>query len=319
MTKILILRETSHGKGGIENYCCIMEQMFRETAGYEVLPGKDLPLVPIPLFHNIYRWGAIKKAIQQADIIQINGYTALSTTQALLLALYYRKRIIYSPHWHPFHCLQHPFFGKLFFNVFIRPFARRTNTVVTINNEDTAYFSRFHHHVVRIPHFSTLAKGKPKDKIPNMILFVGNLDNHVKGSEHLIHIPLDLYQIHCVGKGQLPQRNDLLQHTNITDEQLDALYAQASLLVVPSKYEAFSYVALEALLHNTPVVMSERVRIADYLKDIQGYQTFRYGDYTGFVKAIQSTIGTPVDLEKVQKLFSPERIHSMYISLFSTL
>ena len=111
-------------------------------------------------------------------------------------------------------------------------------------------------------------------------------------------------------------RDDFHQHVNIQDSELAKLYAEASLVVVPSKYEAFSYAALEALTHGTPVVMSERVRIADYLHGIHGVQIFQYGNYDDFLKKIESTIGNSVDKELVCNTFSPENIREKYRSLY---
>ena len=97
------------------------------------------------------------------------------------------------------------------------------------------------------------------------------------------------------------------------------LYKEASLLVVPSRYEAFSYVALEALQSNTPVVMSDRVRIADHLNGIKGYTIFHYQDYKGFEQAVNETIGTSVDVKKISQIFSPDVIKEMYISEYKRL
>lgn len=94
-----------------------------------------------------------------------------------------------------------------------------------------------------------------------MVLFVGRNDTN-KGIEHLYSLP-DNYRVHCVCKGTV-KRNDFILHQNLGDAELACLYRQASVVVVPSRYEAFSLVALEALQYHTPVVISERVRIGDY-------------------------------------------------------
>jgi glycosyltransferase involved in cell wall biosynthesis len=139
--------------------------------------------------------------------------------------------------------------------------------VFNINKDDSVQFRKSHSNVLTIPHWSKFEHPvKDIKKDPKMILFVGRLNESNKGFEHLYHLPEGLYEIHCVGNGDITMRSDMIHHTNISDNELMDLYLKASLLVVPSRYEAFSYVSIEALMCNTPIVISDRVRIADYLQ-----------------------------------------------------
>ena len=112
------------------------------------------------------------------------------------------------------------------------------------------------------------------------------------------------------------QRKDFIIHTDITDEELNALYDEASLVVIPSRYEAFSYVALEAFAHGTPVVMSDRVQIASYLAGKTGYSIFKYNDYSDFLKAVDRTIGTPVDVNGIMAIFDKNVIKEKYTNVY---
>ena len=139
-----------------------------------------------------------------------------------------------------------------------------------------------------------------------------------KGVEHLYHLPEGKYEIHTVGVGDIPVRSDIFRHINIPLEELEELYERASLLVVPSKYEAFSYVSLEALVKGTPSLVSQGVRIADYLTDIKGCYVFNFHDYDAFVRGVEQTIGSNVDVDGVLRLFSPERVKDLYRSVFES-
>ena len=108
----------------------------------------------------------------------------------------------------------------------------------------------------------------------------------------------------------------MTHYQNISDEELAELYSKASLLVVPSLYEAFSYVTLESLSFETPVVMSERVRIADYLGNLKGYSIFKYGDTEDFVNKVKNTIGTTVESERILNIFAPEKIKKKYEQIY---
>lgn len=313
--RILFIRQNK--PGGTDNYCKALCALFKDDQDFHPLPVENLPDIPSRLFHYYYRPAPLKRAIAQADIIHINGYTAMGTVQAILTAKKLKKRIIYTAHWHPFSYLRHPMLGRLFFSLFLRPIIKKyVHTVTTINNEDTRFFKKFHPHVVQIPHwYRPLPLQNSPSRKSNMILFVGRADDPVKGIEHLYHIPNNMFDIHCVGKGNIT-RKDFHQHINISDIELYNLYAEASVLVIPSKYEAFSYVALEALSYGTPVVMSERVRIADYLNGVKGVSVFQYENYQDFYEKTKAAIGGAVDIQSISQIFLPEEIKQRYSKIY---
>ena len=315
MKTIIYIRQAV--PGGTDNYCKALYRTFCNDAECRAEAIADYPIVKSRLFHYYYKSKPLKEAIRKADIVHVNGYTAMGTIQAIRYAKQLKKKVVYTAHWHPFRCLRHPLMGKLFFNLMLKPFIRKcADVVVTINNEDTRFFQSFHRNVVQIPHWNdNIRQQSQTEKKKNMILFVGRINDPVKGIEHLYRLPAGKYEVHCVGKGEL-LRKDFIQHTDISDEELHQLYQQASLLVVPSKYEAFSYVALEALLNHTPVLMSENVRIADYLHNVEGCNVFAYGDYDAFVKAVEQSIGTNVETDKVREIFNPQIIKEKYKKVY---
>lgn len=278
------------------------------------------------LFNDVYDIKKLKQELfnANADIIHINGYTSMCTVQAFRLAHKMNKKIVYTAHWHPFKYLRRPVFGKLFFSVFLKPLiSRYADCVVAINNEDYAYFKSFCNNVIQIPHWMRLSIDSSfntsHDKVKNMILFVGRVDGANKGIHHLYHLPEGKYDIHCVGEGTMKERSDIHHHVNITNEEQKNLYKKASLLVVPSTYEAFSYAALEALYCGTPVVLSKGVRIADYLGNEDYCTVFDYGDINGFCSAVEKTIGKAVDIEYIHKLFDKQRAMSLYKKMYLSL
>ena len=87
-------------------------------------------------------------------------------------------------------------------------------------------------------------------------------------------------------------------------------------MVIPSRYEAFSYVALEALERGTPVLMSERVRIYDHIEGLNGVERFRFGNMDDFVSKIQTTINGDVNIKYVQDFFSCNKIKGLLRSVY---
>ena len=324
MKKVLIIRRLRKGTfDGTDNYCQGLYKLLGKDSECQVLPVPDIPQTPSKLFHFSYNEDILRPYIAKADIVHINGYTDQGTIDALRLAHKMGKKVVYTAHWHPFRYLGHPLLGKLFFYLKLKQeIIRCADIVTTINNEDTAFFRSFHNNVVQIPHWCEFTDKQENiiEKDPRMILFVGRIGDQVKGFNQLLELPEVKYNIACVGKGKIPvKRTDITQYVNIPMHELLDLYRKASLLVIPSKYEAFSFVAIEALSQGTPVVMSDRVRIADYLDGIKGYSVYHYGDTKDFLKKVSETINTHVDTEKVLDYFSPERIGKVYKEMYLSL
>ncbi len=321
MIKILQIRQNM--KGGTDNYCRGLQRLLSHDDDCRVLPVTDIPQQPSRLYHYYYRDCDLEPFIAKADIVHVNGYTAQGTIDAMRMAHRMGKKVVYTAHFHPFCYLGHPLAGRLFFYLKMRHAIQSyADVVTTINNEDTYFFKSIHKRVIQIPHWNNSENHTqyPAERNPKMILFVGRIDDHVKGFQQLAALPENCYDIHCVGNGDMPfKRADITRHSNISSEELQQLYQQAGLLVVPSKYEAFSFVTLEAMVQGTPVVMSDRVRIADYLSDIGGYAIYRYGDTCDFIDKVEQTIDTKVDIAAICQRFDPQRIIGEYKRLYLSL
>lgn len=324
MVKVLHIRPTPRTQcAGVDVHCRALGDLFAGDSQISVLPVEDYAIIRSGLFNDFYKWKPLLRRLREsgADVVHIHGYTSFSTLAAFLAAKKCGKKIVYTAHWHPFSTLRRPMLGRMFFNLLLRPLVKHyASVVVTLNDEDTAQFRKFHKNVHRIPHwmrFDTepelLHTAKRKDRV----LFVGRINDPNKGVEYLYELPEGKYDIQCVGKGALTLRSDMTQHENLSLDALKRLYAESAVLVVPSKYEAFSYVTLEALALGTPVVVSDRVRIADYLHGYSGCTVFPFRDAEAFRDAVERTIGMPVDREAILRQFDPERIRELYRALYT--
>lgn len=319
MIKVVLIRNVSPNNlfGGIRKHCQDLYSLFQNDKDVNIKPienisGGYISLINKRFFHfkNLYKY--LKES--HCDIVHIHGFMSLDVCQTILMAKLLQKKIIYSPHFHPFKYLQHPNMGRLYFYLFIRPLLKFVSAIITISNTDTTFFEKYHKNVFKVPHqFDNSKSYNPHEKKKNMILFVGRNEEN-KGLNHLYMLPTK-YEVHCVTKGHI-LRNDFIIHTDISNAELEQLYTMASLVVIPSRYEAFSYVALESFAHGTPVVMSNTVRISDYLKGLSGYSTFKYGDIAGFIEAVDKTIGMKVDKEKILSIFETSKIKEIYKNIY---
>lgn len=316
--KVLLLHQNRFGRpwGGIENYCRQLSNLFLDD------PNIDIQLSP--LYPHSVKFGKLKydpidlKAAilnSEADIIHINGYTSFAVKQGIQIASQLGRKIILSPHWHPFNKMNSPLLARTFWNIFIKPYIHLVNGILCINNEDSAFFSKLHPFVSTIPHwimddsFIGDITYTPKN---NNILFVGRSEDENKGFRHLLNLPENLYDIHCVAKPIYTGRKDITFHSQISKNELIKLYKEASLVVIPSRYEAFSYVALEAVCSGCPIVMTNGVRFSDYISDNSIIGKFEFGNYSDFQRMVKDYIGKRYNPENYTLRFKKEHIKEEY-------
>ncbi|MCQ2074670.1 MAG: glycosyltransferase family 4 protein [Bacteroidaceae bacterium] len=316
---IYIRRNPDMNADGTVAYCNALYEMFREDDDCRAEKVENYPVWNVPLMKYIYKPSALKKAIAQADIVHVNGYTAFGTLQALVYARRMHKTVVYIAHWHPFKYLSHPVLSEVFFHILFKPVIKAcADRIVAINNDDFRFFSSFSNKVIIIHHWFVPENtgNHSVQRSKDMILFVGRLNDPIKNFKMLNNIAPDRYEVHCVGRGDVVLRPDFVRHQNVSREELASLYKQASLVVVSSRYEAFSYVAMEAMSNGTPVLMSDNVRIADFLDGVSGYAVYQQDNVEDFLQKVDSTIGISVDVDKVLDIFSAESAKKEYKKLY---
>jgi glycosyltransferase involved in cell wall biosynthesis len=319
MVKVLLILENSPALiGGIERHCYNIMNLFRNNAeiSIDVLSKENIKHHYIRHINKIIfdkkdLYEKIK--LSHADVVHVHGFASFIVVQAINCAHRLKKKVIYTAHFHPFFTLDNPFWGKIFFYLLLYPALKKVTTVITINKEDTSFFKRnTTRNIITVPNWidNIVSPNSIKNNGEiNKVLFIGRAEPN-KGIEHLYNIHKNKnYEIHCVSNGEF-KNSDFILHKNISDEELNKLYSQASVVVIPSRYEAFSYVALEALLMGTPIVVSNQVRIVDYLTDFigQGIEVFPFGNFHMFNTAIEKAIKQTVDINSISNVFQKEKI-----------
>jgi glycosyltransferase involved in cell wall biosynthesis len=289
-------------------------QLFRVTLYFEFKKAK------IKLFKkNIYKKELIENIITSNHIDYINVHGFITMLPIIVISIARKKNIpvIYEPHMHPFHTLNRPFLGKIFFIILLKPLLKYCDKIVTINREEYDFFKKYNKNCHLISHWIHKTY-LPRDihiHKQNSLLFVGRNDSN-KNLQFLYNLPKDMYTVTCV-TNKKPMRNDFIFYNNIDDMGLDLLYDSSSLVIVPSRYEAFSLVALESLSHGTPILISDRVRISDYLSNISGCTVFKYNDIQDFLDKLPIALKTSVDISKIAHVFSMETALTNYRQVYN--
>lgn len=320
MIRVGIFSEMSAEEfGGIVSYCkrlCLLmndaenglECEFVGTFEYRRLRFFNKRIIPSK---------ALKKTLLQNDfdVIHVNGFMTFFAAKCLWLLRHSDKKVVYTPHSHPFRFLNHPFVAFMFFHLILRPRLRYADAIVTINNEEEAFYKKIYSGlIVKIPHWSEKKSVESTmSRQENSILFVGRNDSN-KRLDFLYSLP-SKYHVHCVTTKK-PDRDDFIFYTDISDEELSSLYSECALTVIPSRYEAFSYVALESLVHGTPVLCSSNVRIADFVGEESGLTVFSYDDFSDFLEKIEPAMSRKVNSEAVSELFGQRQARDAYFTLY---
>ena len=321
MTKIALFCDTPKTLGGIVSHCNALKALLEKGGEYNVSVFSNLQYRNCFGIFKLYDKRAIKNALlsDDFDIVHIHGFisTIPQSVISCMKALKMKVPVVYTPHAHPFYTLNHPLRNKLFFHLRVKLVLKIADTVISINKEDFSFFKKYNKNVVTIPHWSerfddhALANQKREKPI---ILFVGRNDEN-KNLKALYDLPQNKYEVICVTNTK-PEREDFIFKCRISDDELSSLYKQAALTVVPSRYEAFSYVALDSLCAGTPVLLSDRVRIADFLQGVSGVTVCAYDKPEQLMKKIDEAIATNVDVAKVKQIFSADTAFASYSAVY---
>jgi glycosyltransferase involved in cell wall biosynthesis len=198
------------------------------------------------------------------DIYHFHGIiTSLFGLNCMKVAGKLGKKIVFTPHYHPFRYFKQPILVWLYFKFQVQPVIKE-HEVICLSKNELHFFSNKTKKAHLIPGGHSVENKCPHHK-GNYILFVGRLDKN-KNFE-FIQNNVNFLEIRAVIPTAPPTNNNyhnIKYFSQISDVELSHLYQQALCTVVPSKYEALSLVALESLAHGTPVIVSDRVQVKDY-------------------------------------------------------
>ncbi|MDK2781514.1 MAG: hypothetical protein PWR13_542 [Archaeoglobi archaeon] len=220
----------------------------------------------------------LKEHAKDYDLIHAHNFHALP---AFYAGISKPRRFVLTPHYHGH---GHSFFRNLLFRFYrvyagkIFEFADAVICVSEFEKELVLRDFKVKGVVEVIPNgvnFDFMEKKKKEKKI----LFVGRIEKY-KGLEFVVKALeyLPEFELEVVGKGsykpkivKLAKRLGVLErmkfYQDLSREDLVRKYAEASVLVLPSKFEAYGLVVAEALASRTPCVVAKTSALAEWVDE----------------------------------------------------
>ena len=252
----------------------------------------------------------------------------------------YQLPFVVTPHFHPPANQESPasrFLMGVDDVLFSRRIYRMVDRILVVTDGEKKYIRKFApvNKCVTVPNGIDIAEWTPvPDGAPfrrryrmsdddKIILYTGRLADN-KGLEHLIDASYEIIRRHrnakfvIVGEdwGVLKMLKKKIWAKNLDDyfiftghiENYDlfkSAYAAANVFVLPSEWEAFGIVLLEAMACGTPIVASDVGGIPHVIDSVG--RTFKYGDVQGLAKEI-ITVLDDEDIERIRSFKGRQRV-----------
>lgn len=139
-----------------------------------------------------------------------------------------------------------------------------------------------------------------------VVSYVGRLSLRAKGLDTLVkafrslstkHEDVKLMLVGPLEEGGVvqllespPLKSKVVATGKLLDRELVTAYQASDVVVIPSPFESFGFVLLEALAAGKPVVVTKNVGALDSLRGIQGYVEVDPGDVVGLAEFIERII-----------------------------
>ena len=295
-------------KGGIETYIRSLASEYLKN-GF-LFSDIEVSYLDSTMFNGfdllnkriVYR-SSIKKKILEIcpDVVHIHGFSSFFIFQAISV-IPKNAKSIYTPCYHPFSAHNRPLLAYLFFHLFSVRYIKKVSKIILLTKTEKFFFKDFisEDRLTVIPGGITTIYDKVEPKICNRtLLFIGRHDDNKRLD--FLHSNKEFFfnnnvKVKVVTNVALNDNDVFEYYKGLTQSELLEVYKSCSIIVIPSRYESFSLVALEAMSAGLLVLMSSNIMIKDYIQNESFVSIFEYGDHDSFKRRL---IGM-MDLEDVE-------------------
>lgn len=228
----------------------------------------------------IYIYSHIKKV--QPDIIHVHSSWAGVMVRILYLCKKRREKIIYTPHGWSF-IMENPFWKRKIYGLIEKTLSLVTDEIVNVSKYEEKKAIEYG---IPFGKMSVIYNGvkepiKKNNKVVNMkedklnLLFVGRLD-YSKGLDIFLKTyymeEFSKLHLYIIGKSIL-EKNEIRSDNRTTylgwidNEELDLYYEACDVVVMPSRWEGFGLVAIEAMRNEKPIIASNRGALPELIEN----------------------------------------------------
>lgn len=263
---ILYADEKPSHRGGIERFCNELLKIYQFN---DIIHVNRIGCLFYIFKKKIVNPFKMYKHLRQSSdtSILVIGFSSISVSLVLFISLICKKNIIYAPFFHPFFAHRHPILSFCFFHLITKWLLFNLDAIVLSNVDSKIIFIKYNPNIFCIPLWiNNYRKFQISSKKRSGVLFVGRLEKN-KGISVLERISVNVnITVVTISDNKLKRKN-VVYYQNIDDKTLTELYRSALITIIPSQYESFSFVQLESMLHGTPVMTSQGVKINEYIKN----------------------------------------------------
>lgn len=285
-------------KGGIETYIRSLASEYLKNeflfSDIEVSYLDSTMFSGFDLFDKriTYR-SSIKKKILEIcpDVVHIHGFSSFFIFQVISV-MPKNVKSVYTPCYHPFSAHNRPLLAYLFFHLFSVRYIKKLNNIILLTKTEKDFFKRFilEDRLTIIPGGINTIDDKVGSKTYNRtLLFIGRHDDNKQLD--FLHSNKKFFlnnnvKVKVVTNVFLDDNDVFEYYKGLTQSELLEVYKSCSIIVIPSRYESFSLVALEAMSAGLLVLMSSNVMIKDYIQNESFASVFEYGNQDSFKRRL---------------------------------
>lgn len=257
--------------------------------------------------------GMIKAVLKDRfDIIHSHHYGYFPATAGLVAAKLSKTAHVFGPYYHP------PVYGTrrwLLFSAYHLtqglPLLRLSERILPHTEYERKMLLKIgarEDAMSILPNLVNTRKFRPAGKKENIVLFVGNLiqergasvaldmaDRITKRTKDVKFVFIgNAYHPEIIRKIESLRKNSRIKFlSNLKLDELVRWYQRASLLMLPSKYEAFSRIIAEAEACGCAIVATRVGGVPEVVKDGRSGFLVDYGNWAGMEQKIEYLLGDP--------------------------
>ncbi|MDN3554936.1 glycosyltransferase family 4 protein [Halomonas maura] len=307
-SKVAFLYQTSfaYKKGGIQQHIEAIRKRLNNSYCITAKEVSSMHFMGQYLPYNFWK-RSFRETMRDVDTVHAHGF-ANAFTYAVLIFLFLTKRksnfkLLYTPHAHELSTHRHPKLLGLFVKHVAVKVLNRADKVICLTDHERIMLESYgvRKCLTKVIPNGHLIDGhrEAKNRSGRGVLFIGRdapnkklstineLENYFKKSKISVTVVSDVREDRKVSAYKY--------FKNLPLQELKQHIRSADVLVVPSTYESFGLVVLESLACGTPVVVSDKVMIKEYIEGYDFCEVAEVDDLESFSRSISFFLDMPND------------------------